>query len=344
MYSLEQIRKGLRYPAMAEREMHYQWQRVRSVLPHDIGIQGSYRTGNIGDRALGRTFSGKLSAMGYRPRTFGRNTEYSRAPVHILGGGGVLHDWYGTDHLRQRLNFVSEGGAVIGVGVPGFKTTEGRELVRSGLSDVELVTVRDKWSRDRLAPHYDGDIHVTACPTLIRHDPDVPSSGRTGVNFRQWFHLDPEIMSYYFDYDGVTNFNRAQDRYLANITRICEELDDPVFIPFHEKDETFAHEHLDIEVLPYEFSVRKTLERVSSVDRMVATRYHSLVFATICETPALAIAYEPKVSSLADRVGVQSYKPHTSIPVEFDSIANRDDVRRTAERNFRLLDDICLSE
>jgi polysaccharide pyruvyl transferase WcaK-like protein len=343
MYSLEQIRKGLRYPAMAKREIQRQAQRIRPFLPHDIGIQGSYRTGNIGDRALGRTFSGQLSAMGHRPRTFGMNIEHSRAPVRILGGGGVLHDWYGTDHLRRRLNFISEGGAVIGVGVPGFKTDEGRELVRSGLSDIELVTVRDEWSRDRLAPHYDGDIHATACPTLIRNDPDVPSSGRTGVNFRRWFHLDPAVMSSYFDYDDVTDFDSARERYMANITRICEELDDPVFIPFHEKDETFAHEHLNIEVLPYEFSVKKTLERVSAVDRMVATRYHSLVFSIICETPALAIAYEPKVSSLADRVDVPSYRPHTSIPVEFGSITNRDDIRRTAESNFRLLDDICLS-
>lgn len=344
MYSIEQLRKGLRRPAIAKREFQRQWRQIRPFLPHDIGIQGSYRTGNIGDRALGRTLSGQLTAMGYRPRTFGREVEHSRALVHILGGGGVLHDWYGTDHLRRRLNFVSEGGAVIGVGVPGFETDEGRELVRSGLANVELVTVRDVWSRDRLAPHYDGDIHVTACPTLILNEPDVPLSGRTGVNFRRWFHLDPEVMSYYFDYDDVDDFDDARERYLSTITRICEELNNPVFIPFHEKDETFAHEHLDIEILPYEFSVKRTLERVSAVDRMVATRYHSLVFAVICETPALAIAYEPKVSSLADRVGVPSYRPHESIPVEFGSIMNRYKLRQTAEKNFRLLDDVCLSD
>ena len=344
MYSLAQLRKGVERPAMAKREIRNQWQRVRSVLPHDIGVQGSYHTGNIGDKALGRTFSGQLAAMGYRTRTFGQSIEHSRASVHVLGGGGVLHDWYGTDHLRHRLNFISEGGAAVGVGVPGFETEEGRDLVRSGLSDVELITVRDKWSRDRLASHYDGDIHVTACPTLIRNDPDVSSSGRTGVNFRRWFHLDPAVMSDYFEYDDVADFGRARERYLANITRICEELDDPVFIPFHKRDETFAHEHLDIDVLPYEFSVKKTLERVSAVDRMVATRYHSLVFAVICETPTLAIAYEPKVSSLATRVDVPSYRPHASISVEFDPITNHDEVRRAAEENFRLLNDRCLTE
>lgn len=336
MYSLGQLIKGLQRPAMAKREIRRQHQRMQTLLPHDVGIQGSYHTGNIGDRAIGTTFSGQLSAMGYRPRTFGKNIEHSRAPVHILGGGGVLHDWYGTDHLRHRLNFVSEGGAVIGVGVPGFKTDEARELIRSGLSDVELVTVRDEWSRDRLAPYYEGDIHVTACPTLIRRDPDVPSSGRTGVNFRQWFHLDPEVMSYYFDYD-VTDFDSARERYMANIARICEELDDPIFIPFHEKDEAFAHEHLDIEVLPYEFSVKKTLERVSAVDRMVATRYHSLVFATICETPTVAIAYEPKVSELATRINVSSHLPHEDIPLDFETPSGVSRLRSVSKRNFRFL-------
>lgn len=339
MYSLQQLATGLQHPSAAKRELSVHWQQARSHLPHDIGIQGSYHTGNIGDRAIGRTLSSYLSEMGLRTQTFGMRVKRSNAPMHILGGGGVLHDWYGTDHLRRRLRFVSDGGAAIGVGVPGFKTREGRELIRSGLSDVELVTVRDDWSRRRLEPYYEGSIHVTACPTLIRKDPEETLSHRTGVNFRRWFHKDSQIMSDYFDYDAGLDLDAAQENYLDNIRRICNTVEDPVYIPFHKKDERFAEEYLNIEILPYRFSDRVTLERVSAVEKMVCMRYHSLVFAIICNKPVIPLAYEPKVSQLADRVGVSSYLPHEFVPTDFERPKDVDDIKQDALENFRLLSD-----
>lgn len=337
MYSLSQVLKGLRRPDLTRRELNRQWQRVRTRLPHDIGVQGSYYTGNIGDRAIGKSFQKRLSASNYRVRLYGKNTEHSAARVRILGGGGVLHDWYGIDHLQSRLNFLSKDGAVIGVGVPGFKTEAARRLVAEELSDVGLVTVRDEWSRSRLKSVYNGKVHTTACPAFLHTDPRIPCSGRTGVNFRPYFDVDSETLSYYFDYGDDVDPKKMKRRYISNIRDICEEVPDPVFIPFHEEDEQFARENLDIDVLPYEFSVKRTLKRVSAVDRMVAMRYHSLVFATICETPTLAIAYEPKVTSLADRLGISSYKPHGDISVEFETTTRRDALREAAERNFDLL-------
>lgn len=272
-------------------------------------------------------------------KLFGTNVEHSTAPVRILGGGGVIHDWYGTSHLQSRLNFVSENGALIAVGVPGFKTDEGRKIAAEGLSDIDLVTVRDSWSKERLRSVFNGPIHVTACPALLHDDPKVNHSGKTGVNFRPWFYLDADIMNYHFDYEPDLDHDHAKTNYLHNISRICDEVPEPVFIPFHEADEEFAREHLDIEILPFEFSVEQTLERVSSVDQMVAMRYHSLVFSIICNTPTMAIAYEPKVSYLADRAELPSYKPHKEIPIKFEYISNRDEIRESAKENFYLLQD-----
>ena len=339
MYSLQQLVTGLQHPSAAKRELSYRWQQARSYLPHDIGIQGSYHTGNIGDQAIGRTLTTQFSDMGLRTRSFGKQIEHSNAPLHILGGGGVLHDWYGTDHLRHRLKFVSDGGAAIGVGVPGFSTTTGRELIRSGLSDVRLITVRDEWSRKRLEPYYDGPLHVTACPTLIRQDPEKPLSHRTGVNFRRWFHIDSNVLSEHFDYDDDIDLEKENENYLQNIRRICNAVEDPVYIPFHKRDERFAEEYLDIEILPYTFSDQATLERVSAVEKMVCMRYHSLVFAIICNKPVIPIAYEPKVSQLANRVGVSSYLPHEHIPLHFEQPENREAIKRDAMKNFSLLSD-----
>lgn len=337
MYSADQLLKGFQQPDRAKREIQRQFQKIQGHLNHDIGIQGSYWTTNVGDRAIGEILMERLSTEGYKVRLFPKDTEYSAAPIRILGGGGVLHDWYGLDHLRKRFNFLSDNGAIIGVGVPGFKTNDARKLVTERLSDIDLITVRDSRSREQLEPFYEGEIHTTACPALLHNDPKTSEFERTGVNFRPWYHLDPEVMSYHFDYDPNLDYSDAKKRYIENANLICEEVNNPVFIPFHKKDEEFAHKHLDVKVLPYEFSVNKTLERVSAVDQMVTMRYHALVFAIICNKPVLTINYDPKVSCLADRIGVSSYKPHSDIPILFESISNRNEVRKAAEKNFSLL-------
>jgi len=339
MYSPRQIIKGIKHPEIAKREAQLKFVKATAYVPHDIGVHGSYNTGNIGDRAIGQSIKKQFSKQGYSVKKLPKYIEYSNAGIRVLGGGGVLHDWYGTEHLRTRLNYLSGRSAILGVGVPGFRTKEAKELIAEELQNVDLVTVRDEWSQKRLEKYYSGDVHVTACPALLHHDPNHSSSGKTGVNFRPWFHLDTDVMEYYFDYDKKIDYKRAKREYIKNAKYICDNISNPVFIPFKKKDEDFARQYLDIDILPYKFSVDRTLKRVSSVDQMVAMRYHSLVFAAICDTPVLAIAYEPKVSYLADRLGVCSYKPHEEISIDFEPIQNMRSIRNSSKDNFKLLQD-----
>lgn len=306
---------------------------------HDFGVQGSYETGNIGDRALGKMFEYQIQQAGYSVRTFNKDTTSSNTSNRVLGGGGVLHDWYGVDHLKRRLAYVTGGehGFISGVGVPGFHSEEARKLAAKALPQVDTITVRDEWSRENIREVCDIDVTVTACPAFLYEDPDVDTTGKTGVNFRPYFDQPPKTPNVLSNYFGYSDLQNANKRYIQNITDICEELDDPIFIPFHYKDEEFARKHLDIPIKEYEFSVTETLESVSSVDRMVATRYHSLIFAAICNKPILAVAYEPKVESVANRLSLPSYKPHKDIPVEFSSPSNIDSLRKESKKNFDFL-------
>lgn len=309
-------------------------------MPHDIGVQGSYRTGNIGDRALGEQFKAQIERRGYRTELFGMGTTASSAPRRILGGGGVLHDWYGVDHLKKRLKYVSGGeeGYAIGVGAPGFHSEEARSLVSRVLPKIDLITVRDEWSKSNIEAVCDADVTVTACPAFLYDDPEAPASGRTGVNFRPYFgEKDDMSDSALKQHFGYTELEGATERYIRNAQQICESVENPVFIPFTAEDEKFAKKHLDIPIWPYQFSVEKTLKRVSSVDQMVATRYHSLIFAAICRKPILPVAYEPKVEQVAERLELPYYKPHKDIAIEFSPPSNVDQLQADAERNFDLL-------
>jgi hypothetical protein len=225
-------------------------------------------------------------------------------------------------------------------------------MVREGLPEIDLITVRSQLDFEQLDPSRDCNAHVTACPTLLFSNPNEDSNNRDGVNFLPWFlgerkqygaHIgDNQDLSDYFGYDSNISVGDARDAYITNAQRICSQLQNPIFIPFTKDDERFARNYLDVEIQPYTFSVTETFRRVSEVDRMVTTRFHCLIFATVCEKPTLVLAYAPKVSSLAERLGIPSYKPHHEIPVEFHNVSNLGSVRRSAMENFRLLDEYVL--
>lgn len=340
MFTADSFKKAVRDPSAAVQHL---WNESRSQvkrrIPHDVGVQGSYETGNIGDRALGEQFKSQFEQEGYQTSLFGRQTTSSNTPTRVLGGGGVLHDWYGTDHLEKRLKYVDNGEKklILGVGSPGFQSERAQSLASKVLPEMDVITVRDEWSKSNIEAVCDADVRVTACPVFLYEDPDVKSTGRTGVNFRPYFDEKEDMsdrgLREYFGYDDIEG---ATEAYINNARWICQQVEDPVFIPFTPKDEEFARKHLNIPVYDYEFSVRQTLERVSGVERMVATRYHSLIFAAICGKPVLPIAYEPKVEQVAERLDVPYYKPHKQVEAEFVHVSNVEQLRTAARENFEL--------
>lgn len=337
MYSIQDLIRGLNNPSEVVREVNTQ---IRKRKPHDFGVQGSYETGNIGDRALGEIFKKEIKNEGSSIEIFNNTVESSNAPNRILGGGGVLHDWYGTEHLKKRLAYVSGGerAFAIGVGVPGFHSPEARELASRVLPEMDLITVRDEWSKSNIKDVCNADITVTACPVFLYSDPQEPTSGRTGINFRPYFgekeDMSDSALQQYFGYEDIEG---ATYSYIKNAQRICETVENPVFIPFTLKDEEFAQKHLNVPIWPYKFSVKDTLRRVSNVDKMVATRYHSLIFAAICKKPILPIAYEPKVEQVAERLELPYYKPHKDIEIEFSRPSNVNQLQANAKKNFELM-------
>ncbi|EMA09191.1 polysaccharide pyruvyl transferase CsaB [Haloarcula vallismortis ATCC 29715] len=226
---------------------------------------------------------------------------------------------------------------ILGVGAPGFQSEKAQSLVSQVLPEMDAITVRDEWSKENIEAVCDADVTVTACPVFLYEDSQAETRGRTGVNFRPYFDekgdMSDSALKEYFGYDDIEG---ATTTYIDNARRICNQIEDPVFIPFTPKDEEFAREFLDIPTYDYKFSVQKTLSRVSEVERMVATRYHSLIFAAICGKPVLPIAYEPKVEQVAKRLDVSYYKPHKEIIVDFEEVSNVEQLRAAARKNFKI--------
>lgn len=299
-----------------------------------VAICGSYSTGNVGDKAIGKAIRERLASNGISSQTYSHRMDTPRGQCRILGGGGVLHD-YQPDILQRRLTYVRDGGAALGVGAVTVADPNQRDRVSNALDSAAVVTVRDTYSKEILQPLTDTEVTITACPAFTLAAPDAETKHATGVNFRPWFTQSEEFLRTYYEYD--VNPEDAHQAYIETAKRIVEIVSNPVFIPFDHHDYWFAKRHLDIPVLDYEYSVTETLKRVSSMSQMVCTRYHSLVFAALCDVPAFAVRYAPKVDELADTLRIPSTTPQEFETPTFEQPRNVDELRQRSHRNFELL-------
>lgn len=228
----------------------------------------------------------------------------------------------------------------IGVGVPGIKSERSRQMVRETLANAKLVTVRDSGSFDELNEFEELDVIKTACPAFSLRTPEDAKNRGTGINFRPWFEYDRSDFLDYFGYSSNLRVERAHREYIDNAKTIISRVDDPIFIPFHWKDQRFAERHFDIPVLKYTPSVEETLNRVGNVQQMVTTRYHSLIFASITGKPVFAITYSPKMRELTTDLNVPAIEPHGDDPEpRFGIPENVDEKREEALRNWDLIQD-----
>lgn len=311
---------------------------IESRFDHDVGVYGSYTTGNVGDLAIGRSIKRVLDVEDINAKLYSNRIPRPNLEYTILGGGGVIHD-SPPSVLRRRLNFLNENPILLGVGVTQIKEPESEELLSEVLDKSPLITTRDERSKEILQTYTSSDVLATACPALSLSEPDTSEEHRTGVNFRPGFFKN-KYRDFYSSRTGEEEFDfeAFEEAYVKNASRIINQVKDPVFIPFTIDDERFAREYLDVDVLEYRFSVAKTLERVSQVEQMVCTRYHSLVFSIICNKPTMALTYAPKVDQLASRAGVPHCLPNSSdLTLDFAKPPDRTAIIEDAVRNFDLL-------
>jgi len=317
------------------RRFEYDKMRAKSLLPHKFAVCGSYSTGNVGDKAIGKSIQLSLNQSGYSSQLYSHRSEKPRGKYRLLGGGGVLHD-YQPRILNRRLAYIRDGGGAIGIGALKVSNEKHRKQIGEALDSAALVTVRDDYSKNVLQPLTNTDIHVTACPAFTLKPPESELKYKTGVNFRPWFNQSGEFLSKYYGYS--VNPNDAFNEYIKNINAFLETIEDPIFIPFDHNDYLFAKKHLDIPVLKYVYSVEKTLKRVNSVSQMICMRYHSLIFASICNVPSFVIRYAPKVDELVDLIDVPSTTPTEFRNPDFKKPTNMKKLRKKAYENFELIE------
>ncbi len=251
------------------------------------------------------------------------------ADVVLVGGGGLLHDYVFHDPMLMFSSrhwglpyycgipwLASELGKPVmlyAVGVGPLEFAESRDMVRDLVSAAAAVTVRDRESAEALVElgvHRKG-IEITADPVWglsplagpelnrIREREGLESRGWLAVVVRNWPFAgeqgawERELM------EGLGTVARTRNLGL-------------LFVPFQNspyalQDDASLARRLAAETNGFEarvlgtngYSPEEVAGLLGACDGVVAMRYHALVFAAMTGAPAVALAYDPKVSNLA---------------------------------------------
>jgi len=233
-----------------------------------------------------------------------------RARLLLISGGGLLHDHWATV-VPIYLAWVAIARmlglrvAWLGVGVGPLRRGWARWLAGRALRWSHLVTVRDPASAALVGEIAPG-VAVTVVP-----DPAVfnlaPASGErrgVGVIVRGPAPADAALA----DPLAIA---------LGRAAAILGRADPVTVLTFGgAPDRPFAGDVVDaaaaegggrlpIEELPPHAGI--VLARLAQLEVLVSVRLHGLILGAVASTPSVGVAYDPKVASWAQRLGLAGY-------------------------------------
>lgn len=310
-----------------------------------IAISGSYGGTNLGDEAILQSIVTQLRArvsaeitvftldagdtmlrhdVDHAIVTVDLTREELSAEVQnydfmILGGGGVLFDYWVEQHLREASLALDAGVPLFvhSVGAGPLIDSAARESVADCLGRADIVTVRDTGSLrtlERLGVRR--DIVVTADPALLLEPEPLPEGAferegldptrpLIGMSVREPGPAAPDIDVDHYHIQLASAADYMVDRFNARI----------VFVPMEPKLHDVQHSHAVISkmyraqhasVLKGSYSSGELLTFMQHFSFAVGMRLHFLIFAALRRIPFVALPYAPKVNGFLEELNMDT--------------------------------------
>jgi polysaccharide pyruvyl transferase CsaB len=299
-----------------------------------IFLVGYYGVGNLGDEAIRGAVEAVASELGVEianvairgpgtgdPRDVASTPRawpaylaaIRRADRVVIGGGGILKD----EGLRLPVDlFVTvllarllrRRVTLLAVGVGPFYTRLGRWLIRAIARLAQVRTVRDEASATALRGLGVGDVEVGADPVVVMTPGAEPvrradGPGRALVSIRPWFVKDDEPDA------RQAAFRQAFADGLRPLIDAGWQLDLAALYWPRDRDEAAALAGLAgpqarVSVPESATDWAGLVDAAADADLVVAMRYHCVAAGAVAGRPVVALAYEPKVASLAAELGL----------------------------------------
>jgi polysaccharide pyruvyl transferase CsaB len=305
-----------------------------------VFLVGYYGVRNLGDEQIRVAIEGAADRLGVRIRYWATRSRERVDDPHavrfspggmlrylhacasvdrvVLGGGGILKD----EGLRLPLELLVTALAaratgrpvtLLAVGVGPFYTVVGRWMVKAIARLASVRTVRDQASADALRALGVTNVIVGADPIFslpgVADDPAPAAElgdrpGTAIVSLRPWFHKDA---------------NGGRDRWAGLSAAMASALDSLAeagwqirFVSLYWPRDREAGDDVrrlmrhgaEAALDEHPVTWDELCNATDAAGLVLAMRYHALAAAVLRGRPAIAVAYEPKVRSLADEVGV----------------------------------------
>ncbi|MCK4529070.1 polysaccharide pyruvyl transferase family protein, partial [candidate division WOR-3 bacterium] len=252
--------------------------------------------------------------------------ELKTSNLFILGGGDLLKD-YGSDsssleewlrllRLAKRLNVKT---ALCAIGVVNIRYDDSRKLIRDALEGVDLITVRDRNSKDILIDiGVTNEVKVVTDPAVLLANisaseiNDISMPPKVIICVRHWFDKGfyiekPEINDNFIRSLGVA-LDFLAEHYMAEIDFIpfrTTSYDDDRIVAkqvvsyMNHKDRTHIHSRAP--------GVDEFIEMAKQSSLVIGMRLHSLILGTSVGVPVIGLAYMPKVEVYLDSISQSEY-------------------------------------
>lgn len=229
----------------------------------------------------------------------------------ILGGGGLLSDEKPMAMVIWPLqaafaSLLRKPVFCLGQSVGPLKTFFGRRMARGIYSKALLASVRDTASRKVLH-----DLGIPACTVLadpafaihLHHAVQTQRENMVILSLRNWpanasvnmYKLFAHFTEWLWSEYGFKTMLMPFSGGIENDTQLLYN----IFTHVTKKEA--------VEVFEYTGDYGKVLELISRSKAVVGMRLHSLIFATLAQTPFLALSYSDKVKNLAFDLGMADH-------------------------------------
>ncbi|MGC9089723.1 MAG: polysaccharide pyruvyl transferase family protein [Caldisericia bacterium] len=209
----------------------------------------------------------------------------------ILGGGGILQDSTSFRSLIYYLfliNFMKilrKKVILLNIGIGPIKREISKKLLFRSLKKCDLIIFRDKYSF-----YFYPDLNFKY----------LSSDSSFILNFQKKEREDLILIS-------LRNFNKLDlDKFKKFIDKLKEKIDLKFeFIVFSKEEIELAK----ILNLNYFFSLNPIdiIEKIGTSKYLIGTRYHSIIFSILTETPFTGLIYDIKVKNLIDEINIKNY-------------------------------------
>ena len=303
-----------------------------------ILLSGYYGFNNLGDEAILEAITDRLKKTDLQITAFSNNPEETSQKLGIRsvernvpkillkeimatdillsGGGSLLQDSTSSRSIIYYLLIIltarlfGKKVIVYSQGIGPINGKLNRFLSKIVLRTVNILIVREPNSKKDLIELgiKESKIHVTADPVLgmsagtktagadlIAQFGSFDRYGRSvGICVRTKDFKSEDMYGQFIDF-----LNRISSNYSI------------VLLPFYAKMDMEIAQRIKEDLpqsilLDRELGTREMLDAISSVDALVGSRLHSLIFASVCSTPVIGISYDPKIDYFLETMGLKA--------------------------------------